>query len=141
MQTPADPKDQRSPTTETIESTALEIQHDRGIVYLYRRDGSPLLKITGLPTPVPDLGSDSSPGHQLTIEIVSPAASSSEREAYLGAVERLQPSAAGDAAGTVTKADTEAILKQVGATVIDSEPADQREVRHARNHTRRNSGS
>ena len=69
MQRPADPKDERSQSTETIESTALEIQHDRRIVHVYRRDGSPLLKITGLPTPVPDLGNDSSPTHQLTIEI------------------------------------------------------------------------
>jgi hypothetical protein len=120
VQTPADPKDQRSSSTETIESTALEIQHDRGIVYVYRRDGSPLLKITGLPTPVPDLAAESSASHQLTIEIVT-AAAASEREAYLGTVERFHASVSEEAAGDLTRADAEALLKQAGATVIDAE--------------------
>jgi hypothetical protein len=120
MQTPADPKDDRSSGKQTIESTALEIQHERGIVCVYRRDGSPLLTITGLPTPVPDFGSELSPSRQLTIEVVSRAASS-ERDAYLGALERLHTSVSHVPAGDMAKADVEALLKQAGATVIDAE--------------------
>jgi hypothetical protein len=125
MQTPADPKDQRSSGTTTIESTALEIQNDRGIIYVYRRDGAPLLKITGLPTPVPDLDTDPSSGHQLTIHIVSPAADA-EREAYLGALQRSGTRLADDAAGagSTSNSDAEVLLKQAGATVMHPERTD-----------------
>ena len=98
MHTAADPKDERTRTTETIDGTAVEVQHDRGIIYVYRRDGSPLLKITGLSIPVPELG-------ELTIEIVTRA--DSERDAYLGAIERP----------TTATTDAEAALKEAGATV------------------------
>lgn len=139
MQTPADPKDHRSPNKQTIESTALEIQHDRGIIYVYRRDGLPLLKITGLPTPIAELANDSGAAHQLTIEIVSRPANS-ETGPYLGVVERSRTNAADAAAANVSNAHTKAILKQAGATVIGSgEQSRPREARHERNHSNRRS--
>jgi hypothetical protein len=55
--------------TEVLERTTVELQHHRGILYVYRRDGKPLLKITGLPAQAPRLD-DSMYGHwQLTVEI------------------------------------------------------------------------
>jgi hypothetical protein len=64
-----DPAKSTSATTETIESTRVEIQHDRGILYVYGRDGKPLLKITGLPRPIPRLKEVDGGPRPLTIEI------------------------------------------------------------------------
>jgi hypothetical protein len=57
-------------------STSMEIQCDRGILYVYANDGTPLLKITGLTRPVlrgPD--AHRSP-RQLTIDLGRPGTSS-----------------------------------------------------------------
>jgi hypothetical protein len=55
--------------TELVERTTVELQHDRGILYVYGSDGKPLLKITGLPRPAPRLTEATNSNRQLTIEI------------------------------------------------------------------------
>ena len=112
MQTRAGPKDNGTPSKQTIESTALEIQHDRGVIYVYGRDGSPLLNVTGLPRPIPDC--DSPAGRQLTIDIVT-AGVSCGWTPHVGAVERSYGPVPGGA-----RRDRESILKQAGATIVGS---------------------
>ena len=112
MHTPLDPKDNRSGSKQIIESTALEIQHDRGVIYVYCRDGSPLLKITGLPRPVPFC--DSPAGRQLTIEIVAADVNCGWMP-HLGAVQQSHETTPEGAS-----ADREFILKQAGATIVGS---------------------
>jgi hypothetical protein len=56
-------------STEVVERTTIQIQHDRGILYAYANDGKPVLKITGLPRPVPRLSDGDEGCRQLTIEI------------------------------------------------------------------------
>jgi hypothetical protein len=54
---------------EVVEKATIEIQHERGILYVYAQDGKPLLKITGLPRPVPRLTNGDHIVRQLTIDI------------------------------------------------------------------------
>jgi hypothetical protein len=54
-QVPADPLDGRSTSIEVLEGAAVEIQRDQGIMCILRHDGTPVLKITGLPKPLPEL--------------------------------------------------------------------------------------
>lgn len=73
-QTPADLLSGRTTSKEVVPHTELEIQHDRGILYLYAQDGTPLIKITGLPKTMPQLVDDQRHLRQLTIEIHDPGA-------------------------------------------------------------------
>ena len=116
MQTPADPKDTRTASNQTIHSTALEIQHDRGVIYVYNRDGSPLLKITGLPRPIPHACADL-PGseQQLTIEVLVNGANCEWRS-----LPGNHPAAEGRAAGSTPNAEPKSILKQARATLVGS---------------------
>jgi hypothetical protein len=68
-QIPADPVDERSSGTEILESMAVEIHHDQGTICVYRHDRTPLIKITGLPTPLPELSKA-----QFTIDIAEQGA-------------------------------------------------------------------
>ena len=53
------------PTTSTEAVSFIELHHDHGVLYVYGRDRKPLLKITGLPRPIPRLQDCS----ELAIEI------------------------------------------------------------------------
>ena len=50
------PQDNPTTAKQAINRARVEIQRDRGILYVYREDGKPLLKVTGLPGRLPDLG-------------------------------------------------------------------------------------
>ena len=67
LPTPAEPTDRYCTGKEVIQRTTVEFQHDRGIVYVYRDDGSPVLKITGMPNRIPEIGGTHN--LQLTVDV------------------------------------------------------------------------
>lgn len=79
-QTAADPKDPRTRTTQTIEGTAVEIHHDSGTVSVLRSDGSPMLTITGMQTPIPDLEADANVKGPLTVKADVPPPADPEND-------------------------------------------------------------
>ena len=62
----ADTSNARFPNIQQIENATIEIHQDQGIISVSGQDGKPLLDITGLPRPVPEIN-EGQP--QLTIEI------------------------------------------------------------------------
>lgn len=68
-QTPVDPIDSRSMARQLVRGAELEIQHDRGVIYVYAHDGMPLLKITGLPRPIPELADSHPHVRHLILEV------------------------------------------------------------------------
>jgi hypothetical protein len=101
---------QDSPTTtgRVIRNTSIEIQSDRGILYVYREDGMPLLKITGLPRHLPDLVESAERGHELNIEVIEPH-EAMQQVRYTAAISMPQEPA--------TESTAESLLKQAGATL------------------------
>ena len=65
-QTSADTSDTPFTNVHVVGSATIEIHQDSGMVRVYGQDGKPLLHLTGLPRPVPEVGSE---GQQLTVEI------------------------------------------------------------------------
>ena len=112
------PADRHSAATEVLQRTTVEFQHDRGIVYVYGNDGSPLLKITGLPKHIPQLR-DAGDLRQLTVDIGDSAICNWGPSPNLQACSHPMPQTQEGALSHDDGADdTRRILESAGATIV-----------------------
>jgi hypothetical protein len=93
-------------SNQIIGSTTLEVQGDMGILYLHASDGRTLLKITGLPTPLPDFLQSSSSGSELTIEVLTQTDTIPTEGSQVAAARRS------------TVSNLKALLRNAGATLV-----------------------
>jgi hypothetical protein len=98
-------------SNQVIGNATVHIQHDRGILYVYAADGTPLLKITGLPRTLEELDA-AQKGHELKIDIITQDASCAG--SYFATTERMEPS---DQRQRPTGRVRTSVLRLAGATL------------------------
>jgi hypothetical protein len=106
-----------TPAIEVIERTVVEIQHDRGILYVYGQDRKPLLKITGLPASVPPLREGGEGSGQLSIDIGPESAVCTWDAARAAAGGASGPAREDDSGDANDAADAARVLRAAGATI------------------------
>lgn len=115
-----DPSEGCNSTTQRLQSTMVEILHDRGIIYVYARDGTTLLKITGLPKPIPEIGDDHRCIRQLTIDIHEHCAVCDWGPTpNVVTASNVRPHPLEDDPWQADRKDAAYLLKLAGATLID----------------------
>jgi hypothetical protein len=126
-QKPADSIDGHYTNKQVVESTAVEIQCDRGILYVYGHDGTPLLKITGLPKPIPDVSDGQHYTRQLTIDIREHGAVCNWGPTPTVVTGNNPiPHPLEDDPWRSDRHDTVAILQVAGATIVEGHPEGKR---------------
>jgi hypothetical protein len=121
MSQPAIRPQENSPAKEVIERTVVEFQHDRGILYVYASDQTPLLKITGLPLSIPPLSGASEAGGQLSIDIPPDSTVCTWKTARAAAGGHTECQTLSDNVDARERVDTARVLRAAGATIRRTE--------------------